>query len=82
MNIEVPYKIGDRIEVNGVDYVIRGIHIYITQDSDVIKWRFHIGRGKFVTIENSNTQGGLHERKEKKKVTRDIEDGRGSPFRP
>ena len=82
MNIVVPYKIGDSIEVNGVRYTIRGIHIYITQDSDVIKWRFHIGRGRFVTIENSNIQGALHEHKKKKKVARDLKDGGGSPFRP
>lgn len=53
MNVNVPYKIGDKITVNGREQTIKGIHIYVTQNSDVIKWRFHIGHGQFVTIENN-----------------------------
>ena len=51
MQLDVPYKIGDEIEVDGQTFTIKGIHIYITLNSDVIKWRFHIGNGKFVTVE-------------------------------
>ena len=56
MKLEVPYQIGDKVLVNGKTEMIRGIHIYVTQNSEVIKWRFHIGGGKFVTIENIESQ--------------------------
>lgn len=64
MKLKVPYQIGDKIQVNGKTETIRGIHIYVTQNSEVIKWRFHIGRGKFVTIDNIETQEDIrYERK-------------------
>lgn len=66
MQLDVPYKIGDEIEVDGQTFTIKGIHIYITLNSDVIKWRFHIGNGKFVTVENKNLQGESNEHKQKK----------------
>lgn len=56
VKVEVPYKIGDQVRVNGKTETIRGIHIYVTQTSEVSKWRFHIGGGKFVTIENIEAQ--------------------------
>lgn len=52
MQIRVPYKVGDSVKINGKTETIRGIHIYVTQNGGVAKWRFHIGGGKFVTIEN------------------------------
>lgn len=56
MKLEVPYQIGDKVLVNGKTETIRGIHIYVTQNSEIIKWRFHIGCGKFVTIDNIESQ--------------------------
>lgn len=54
--LEIPYKIGDKICVDGNSYVILGMHIYITQNSNVVKWRFHIGHGRFVTVENTSQE--------------------------
>ena len=52
MKIEVPFHIGDKIEIDGCVEEIKGIHIYVTQNSDIAKWRIHIGRGKFVTVDS------------------------------
>lgn len=43
MNIDIPYNIGDHIYVNGKKKTIRGIHIYITNDEMIKKYRFYLG---------------------------------------
>lgn len=64
MKIEVPYHIGEEVQVNGEKEIIRGIHIYVTQSSEVAKWRFHVGGGRFVSVEN--IEGVVEESKKSK----------------
>lgn len=56
MKLDIPYKIGDTIKVSGETFTIKGIHIYVTINSDVVKWRFHVGHGRFITIENDGNE--------------------------
>lgn len=50
MTVNIPYEIGDTIVVGGVPRVIRGIHIYVTGNGKVVRWRFYVGDNKFVSL--------------------------------
>lgn len=50
MTLDVPYEIGDPIIVDGKIEYVRGLHIFVTVDGKIKKYRIHIGGGRFVSI--------------------------------
>lgn len=56
MDFSIPYKIGEKIKIDGRQETIKGIHIYVKQSGEVDKFRFHIGSGRFITVENNDKE--------------------------
>lgn len=48
--VTFPAHVGDSITVNSETFQIKGIHLYIGLDNRITTYRFHIGNGKFITI--------------------------------
>lgn len=67
MKLNIPYSIGDSIQVNGKAETIKGIHIYVTEDGEIGKWRFYLSNHEFYSVDNSLSSRGKHERKKKTK---------------
>ena len=52
MTINIPYELGEYIQLDVDDAVFKilGIHIYVDQHGKVNRYRFHIGNGDYITI--------------------------------
>lgn len=48
--VDVPFKVGDYITINGKRERINGMLIYITQNTEVLKVRFQVGSHHQITI--------------------------------
>lgn len=51
MTINVPINVGDTVIINGIEFLVRGVHVYIDKTGCVINLRIHIGYGEFITFE-------------------------------
>ena len=51
MLINIPYEIGEKINVNGKNETIKGLHIYLNREEKISNIRAYIGHSKYITIE-------------------------------
>ena len=50
MTINIPYELGEYIQLDDSLFKILGIHIYVDQNGIINRYRFHIGNGNNITI--------------------------------
>lgn len=55
MSIATQYNIGDEFTVNGVSYMVVGIHVYVGIQGGVTE-RLYLGNGLWVTLEHGTSR--------------------------
>ena len=50
MTINIPFELGEYIQLDESLFKILGIHVYIDQNGIVNSYRFHVGHANYITI--------------------------------
>ena len=50
MTINIPYELGDYVQLDDSLFKILGIHIYVDQNGIINRYRFHVGPANFIII--------------------------------